>query len=667
MSDTAAPFWRSCVRSAGAYAERDAVRESHVERVLLAGAARLRRPLNAGLRRAQAVADMVELEQPAVDSMTDARLLESADELRAQFLKQGFAPRLAARAFAHVRTVAQRTIGQRHFPVQLIGGHVMLQGMAAEMATGEGKTLTATLPAATAALAGLPVHVVTVNDYLAQRDGEWMAPVYAALGLTVGIARQDQQPLERQRAYAADITYCTNKDLGFDYLRDSLTVVSRADRGRLLLEKALGQGDRIDRLLLRGLYFAIVDEIDSVLIDEARTPLIIAAGEKSADEAATYRIALAVGRQLAADLDYRLEARERIVSLTARGRERLKELAAELPGAWKSARGREELAHQALTALHLFHLDLHYIVRDGKVQIVDEFTGRVLADRSWERGLQQLIEMKEGCEVTDRRSTLARITYQGLFRRYLRLSGMTGTAAEVSPELESVYGLRVVRVPTNRPPQRTNRGVRLYANVDAKWTAVVDTVVEIQRSGRPVLVGTRSVEASEALASRLAACGVQHEVLNARQDAGEAAVVARAGDAGRVTVATNMAGRGTDIGLNREVVAKGGLHVILTEYHESARIDRQLFGRCGRQGDAGSHEAIVALDDDIFRRHGGSVHRLLIGRYADTAGPLPDRAARILRSVAQRSAERANSRAREATLSLDKHLEEALAFAGQAE
>lgn len=662
-----AVFWRDAERGAAPYAERADQKETAFDRRLLALSAWLKRPLPTALRRARSLVEEVERLQPAIDALGRQALRGEAEALRPALLRNGFTPELAARGFALVRAAAHHELGMRHFPVQLIGGHAMLSGLLAEMETGEGKTLTATLPAATAALAGLPVHVVTVNDYLSGRDASVLAPVYQALGLSVGVAQQDQEPDARRAAYAADITYCTNKDIGFDYLRDGITLAANRGRGRLLVQKMLGLGDRYDRLLLRGLAFAIVDEADSVLIDEARTPLVISGASDGAGEAQLYAQALEIARRLAPDEDFGVDRRERAARLTPRGRARLKALSEDLPAAWRSARGREELAQQALAALHLFELDVHYLVRDGKVMIVDEYTGRVLPDRSWERGLQQLVEAKEGCEVSARRGTLARITYQRLFRRYLRVAGMSGTAAEVAPELEAVYGLKVARIPTNRPVLRRDDGVRLFAGRQQKWQAVADSLVRQRAAGRPVLVGTRSVAASEELAAVLAARGIEHVVLNARQDSEEAAIVARAGEGGRVTIATNMAGRGTDIRPQPDVLARGGLHVILTEFHESGRIDRQLFGRCARQGDPGSHEAIVAIDDDIFARHAGALARTLAARHASGTAPLPAWAASLLKARAQQAAESANAADRRATLEQDRRLDRALAFAGASE
>jgi len=667
MSEATGLFWRSIERGSAPYAERADARESATDRRLLAAGARLRRPFSAGIRRARLVADLTERFQAQADTLTEAALRAQADELRSAFLRRGLQDELAARAFALVRAAAGRQLGMRHFPVQLMGGCLMLHGNLAEMETGEGKSLTATLPAAAAALAGMPVHVITVNDYLAERDGELMAPVYQALGLSVGITRQGQLPAERQAVYAADISYCTNKDIGFDYLRDNLTLSSNRARGRLLLQKLTGSGDALDRLLLRGLHFAIVDEADSVLIDEARTPLVISGAGDAATDPELFRFALGAVAELEPEIGYILDRKERSARLTDQGRIRLKGLSAGLPASWRSARAREEIAQQALAARHLFDRDVHYLVRDGKVMIIDEYTGRVMPDRSWERGLQQLIEVKEDCEITGNRSTLARITYQRLFRRYMRLSGMTGTAIEVAPELEAVYGLSVVRVPTNRPVARTDLGTRLYADRARKWDAVASTLAQLRDAGRPVLVGSRSVAASEELCATLAARGLPHVLLNARQDREEAEIVAAAGRAGRITVATNMAGRGTDIRPEPEVLARGGLHVVLTEFHESARIDRQLFGRCGRQGDPGSYEAVISLDDEILRRYAGGLSGALAARYAGATSALPAWTAATLKKIAQRAAETANSRDRQATMEQDQRLDTVLAFAGSAE
>jgi preprotein translocase subunit SecA len=554
----------------------------------------------------------------------------------------------------------------RHFTVQLLGGAAMMDGAVAEMRTGEGKSLTALLPAVTAALAGRPVHVVTVNDYLVRRDAEQFNGVYGALGLKVGFVAHEQEAQQRQEAYSCDVTYCTNKELVFDYLRDRLALGSRRARARLLVNELfkIGWDRRPSALLLRGLHFAIVDEADSVLIDEGRTPLILSGMEADLDSGAgLYEDALDIARRLAQHEDYHAQANERTIRLTPAGERSVAQLAAGRNGLWAIRRAREELVQQALSAIHLFQRDVQYIVHEGKVQIVDEYTGRVMPDRSWEHGLHQLIEAKENCAITEQHRTLERITYQRFFRRYLHLCGMTGTASEAAGELRAVYGLRIVRIPTNRPLRRSNFGTRIFRTAELKWSAVVHSVSTATRANRAVLIGTRSVDASEQLGELLVKAGLQPVILNARQDREEAEIVAGAGQPGRVTVATNMAGRGTDIQLHPLVKQSGGLHVVLTEYHESSRIDRQLFGRAGRQGDPGSYESIVSLDDELFRRFAGS--QLLFLRPAlrerKELWPL---VARALRAYSQHAAERLYARIRRNTLAEDKRLSAALGFAG---
>ncbi len=605
----------------------------------------------------------------ALAGLTDAAVLEAAGALGAALGVRGLRDNLVARAFALVREVAGRTLGERHFDVQLVGGRVLLEGMVAEMQTGEGKTLTATLAACTAALAGIPVHIVTVNDYLARRDAEWMGPIYRALGLTVGVVVHGLEHAARRAAYGSDVTYVTNKEVAFDYLRDRLAIGPRMSRTLLQLERLAGDHTRAEKLVLRGLHYAIVDEADSVLVDEARTPLIISGGggSPSDNERRVYSTALALAQRLRAGHHFLIDERDRAVRLIEPGVLQLEELARPLGGVWTGRRRREELVTKALTALHLFHRDKYYIVRDDKVHIIDEFTGRLMSDRKWEHGLHQLIEVKENCPVTAPHDALARISYQRFFRRYLRLAGMTGTARETAAELWSVYELPVVTVPTNRPLRRSRYPDRVYPTADAKWGAVVDEIAALHREGRPVLVGTRSVAASEHLSGLLGADELPHRVLNARQDAEEADIVARAGELGRITVATNMAGRGTDIRLARGVVELGGLHVLATERHEAGRIDRQLFGRCGRQGDPGSYEAFVSLEDEIVTVYAGRIERWLASLASRTSGRTGDWLAALVVRRAQRAAERVHSRMRRDLLKHDEQLETTLAFAGRAE
>jgi preprotein translocase subunit SecA len=424
------------------------------------------------------------------------------------------------------------------------------------------------------------------------------------------------------------------------------------------LEALTGAGMR-RRLLLRGLQFAIVDEADSVLVDEARTPLILSAAADHSQDEAVHRQALDLAKQLSA-ADY--EVGDHGVELTESGGARLARLGESLTGIWKGPRRREQLVRQALTALHVFKRDQHYLVRDRKVVIVDEFTGRLMPDRSWEQGLHQLIEIKEDCEVTGRRETLARISYQRFFRRYVHLSGMTGTASEVAGELWAVYRRRVAKIPTHKPVRRVRYPYQIYRQAETKWQAVVASIERQRRAGRPVLVGTRSVKASEHLASLLDKAGLPYRLLNARQDRDEAEIIARAGEPGCITVATNMAGRGTDIKLAPGVAEGGGLHVIATELHDSGRIDRQLFGRGARQGDPGSCEAILAIEDDLVE----SFFPLAAGRLSGK-GTVPQRLGSLVFRVAQWRAERTHSRVRRDLLDLDDYLGDVLAFAGRGE
>ncbi|MFA4969668.1 MAG: preprotein translocase subunit SecA, partial [Sulfuritalea sp.] len=528
---------------------------------------------------------LVNVAGESLTDLTDKQIKETIPDLRRQLYSEGLDESLVARTFAIIREISDRRLGMRPFDVQLLGGRVMLDGKIAEMETGEGKTLTATLPACAAALAGIPVHIVTVNDFLVMRDAAWMSPIYKFLGLTVGTITEGMDPDERRRAYACDITYGTNKQMVFDYLKDRLMLGRDARPMNLQIEGLHAEHSRTRQLLLRGLCFVIVDEADSVLIDEARTPLIISNIGDSSQEEQVYAEAMAMAQQLVIGSDFSIRPRERDVELTDAGRIRAAELAEPHGGVWMGPRRREELLRRALSAQYLFHRDKQYLVRGGKIQIVDEYTGRVMPDRSWERGLHQMIEAKEGCAITGQQETLARISYQRFFRRYLRVAGMTGTAREVARELWAVYRLPVVTIPTNRPVQRRQLPDLVFLTAAEKWAAIIDILSRWHTEGRPVLVGTSSVSASEHLSELLTLKGLKHQVLNARQDQEEAEVIAKAGERGRITVATNMAGRGTDIRLAPGVAELGGLHVLATERHDARRIDRQLFGRCGRQGD----------------------------------------------------------------------------------
>lgn len=674
MSSLALPYSSQHWARACPYAERARPELQWHDRTALALDSTLLAPvrdlLQRDLRVMRRVAQDALARAEAMDALSDDALRAAAAGLRPRLRAQGYTPALVAETFALIRAAAARSLGQRHYTSQLMAGYALLRGRLAEMATGEGKTFCATLPACTVALAGYPVHVITVNDYLAKRDAEKMKPLYDFLGLSVGVVVQGMEKPLRRAAYAQDITYATNKELAFDYLRDRVAIKGRGSRLHQAARVLRGQAEGEEALVMRGLYYALVDEADSVFIDEARTPLILSASRGGAEDMADCAAALELAAQLEEGEDYRVDPQAHRVVLTEAGQTRLDDYAEEraetLGGVWTSPRAREERLRQALAALHLYRRDEQYVVAEDKVQIVDESTGRLMPDRSWERGLHQMIETKEGVTPTPRRETLARLTYQRLFRRYLHLSGMTGTAAEAAREIRTVYGLQVVRVPLNRPSRRVYLPDVLLPTLQAKWEAVAASAQALAAQGRPVLIGTRSVRASEQISAVLTARGIAHALLNAKQDADEAAVVAEAGQAGRVTVATNMAGRGTDIELGEGVDARGGLHVILTEFHDSRRVDRQLFGRSARQGDAGSCQAIVSLEDEVFTVAVPGPTALL-QRLQREGRRLPAGACAALRWLAQWMTERRHTAVRLSNLKQDRQLDQSLAFTGKGE
>lgn len=486
-------------------------------------------------------------------------------------------------AFALVREASWRKLGMRHFDVQLIGGMVLHQGRIAEMKTGEGKTLVATLPAYLNALEGKGVHVVTVNDYLARRDSEWMAPVYEMCGLSVGLIVHGLSYEERRSAYASDITYGTNNEFGFDYLRDNMVIAA-------------------ENMVQRPLNYAIVDEVDSILIDEARTPLIISGeGDKPTD--LYYQIAKFVPR-LTNEEDYKVDEKAHLVTLTEEGVRKTEKYFA-----IDNLSENMELAHhinQGLKAQHLMARDRDYVVKDGQVIIVDEFTGRLMFGRRYSDGLHQAIEAKEGVKIEKESQTLATITFQNYFRMYNKLAGMTGTAKTEEEEFRKIYGMDVIVIPTNKPMVRVDKPDMIYRTEMGKFNAVVEDIAQRNQLGQPVLVGTISIEKSELLSKMLQKRRIPHQVLNAKFHEKEAEIIARAGQMGAVTIATNMAGRGTDIVLGEGVQKLGGLYVLGTERHEARRIDNQLRGRSGRQGDPGESRFYVSLEDDLMRLFGSA-------------------------------------------------------------
>ena len=535
------------------------------------------------LKRFAPLVQKINAFEPAIERLTDAELQAKTPYFRER-LKNGEAiDALLPEAFAVVRETSRRVLKMRHFDVQLVGGIALHNGKIAEMATGEGKTLVATLPVYLNALTGKGVHVVTVNDYLAKRDREWMGPIYEFLGLTIGVIQHDSSQEDRQRGYGSDVTYGTNNEFGFDYLRDNMV-------------------RHVSQRVQRPLHYAIVDEVDSILIDEARTPLIISGpSEESTDK---YVRIDKIIPMFVKDEDYQIEEKTRTVALTDKGNKKAEE-ALGVENLYDPA--NVELVHhvnQALRAHVLFKRDVDYVVKDNEVIIVDEFTGRMMPGRRYSDGLHQALEAKEGVKVEEENQTLATVTFQNYFRMYKKLSGMTGTALTEAQEFHEIYKLGVLVIPTNQPLARMNNADRIYRTEKEKFEAVVNEIASLHVKGRPVLVGTVSIEKSERISALLKKRHVLHNVLNAKYHEMEAEIIKQAGQKSAVTIATNMAGRGTDIVLGTGVKDLGGLHVIGTERHEARRIDNQLRGRSGRQGDPGSSRFYLSLDDDLMRIFG---------------------------------------------------------------
>ena len=601
-----------------------------------------------------------------LERVSDEQLAKLLDESRARLRLEGIKRATIIEAFAVIREHSGRVLGMRHHHTQIRVSLGLLRGCIAEMATGEGKTLAATLASATAALAGIPVHVVTINDYLAERDAEEMTPLYHALGLSVGIVTHEKDPPERREAYGCDICYCSNKELTFDFLKDRLVLDGRENMR--VLQAALLTQDRTwsEKLLLRGLHFAIVDEADSVLVDEARTPLIISGEEQFGQrEERLLREAMAIAATFEKGSHF-VQDDTSAVLLTHLGQTYLLESCQGLDGVWKSPFYREPLVKQALAAMHTYHLDRDYIVdEEGALQIVDPYTGRVMPGRSWGQGLQQMIEMKEGCELTKPRETSAEISYQNFFRKYHHLCGMTGTGHEVAGELLDVYRLRSATVPLLKASQRRSYVRESHITEQQKWQRVATLVRGFVEQKQAVLIGTNSVASSEAISKILAAEEIEHKVLNARQDKEEAEIVAVAGRAGAVTVATSMAGRGTDIKLDPATREAGGLHVIITELQDSSRIDRQLAGRSARQGDPGMVSEVLSLEDHLVKRMSGPVLKKYIHMVASTGMIMPRWLGLKIQKHCQKKTEVSYKRQRIQLIKADNQRQRTMAFAGE--
>jgi preprotein translocase subunit SecA len=579
--------------------------------------------------RLRRTADKVNALEPQMEALSTEQLRAKTPEFRERLERGESLDAMLPEVFAVVREAGKRALGMRHFDVQIMGGQVLFEGRIAEMKTGEGKTLVATLPVYARALEGHGVHVVSVNDYLVRRDAEWMGQIYEMLGLTVGIIQHDLDPAARRAAYNCDITYVTNNEAGFDYLRDNMAW-------------------QVEDMVQRELYFALVDEVDSILIDEARTPLIISG--QGTEPTELYEKFAQILPRLKKDEDYTVDEKAHAVPITEAGVAKVEKML----GIQNLYDQRNiELAHQlnaALKAWNLFHRDQQYIIKEGEVVIVDEFTGRLMYGRRYSDGIHQAIEAKEGIKVRSEDQTLATITFQNYFRLYEYLAGMTGTAKTEEREFRDIYGLDVVVIPTNKPMIRKDQSDIVYKTEKAKFAAVVDEIIAEHQKGRPVLVGTRSIEKSEMLAAMLRRKGVECNVLNAKYHEQEAQIVKDAGLPGQVTIATNMAGRGTDIKLGDGVAEGGGLAIIGTERHESRRIDNQLRGRSGRQGDPGSSRFYVSLEDEVMRLFGGERMNNIMERvgFSDEAP--------IESGLVTKSLERAQSKVEAHNYEIRKHV-----------
>lgn len=595
------------------------------------------------------------------DAVLQRRLLEFRSQIRrgGKNAEQIILPALAA-----IREAAHRKLGLRPFPVQLMGALALHRGYLVEMATGEGKTLTAGLAAILAGWTKHPCHVVTVNDYLVERDANWLEPLYHFCGVRVGFVAFWMGQPERLKSYGCDVTYVTSKELLADFLRDRLHLGKMQNPTRRLIRRMLSSDSIQDGMVLRGLHTAIVDEADSVLIDEAVTPLIISASHKNESLREAARLAQEMIGILKPETDYRTNPRYKEIDLTKAGLQKLVEQASHLPGIWKGHDRRLELVIQALVAREFFHRDQQYIIEGDKIVIVDEFTGRPMPQRSWREGMHQAVEAKENLPISDPTETIARLSFQRFFKCFHKLSGMTGTAREAADELWQVYGLPTVSIPPNKPCIRRQLPDRFFLDEKSKWQTIIAEIEKIHATGRPILVGTRSVLASERLGQWLAQRGLEAKILNATRLKEEAEIIALAGERGRITIATNMAGRGTDIKPGADVAALGGLHVIASERHESGRVDRQLFGRAARQGDPGSAQAFISAEDELLQKFLSKPVRGILFEAWNRNLPAKIKIASSAVNSAQKRAQSLSFKQRRSVLRSDVWLDEALSFTG---
>ncbi len=616
------------------------------------------------IRRYLSAAKRVVAMDVEISELRENALKEQLREMREHYARdRDPADVVRERALGLLREAARRTLHLRPFEVQLAGVLALDDGKLVEMATGEGKTLTSGLAAVLGAWRRVPMHVVTVNDYLVQRDCDWLGRLYRFCGVEARHVAGGMPEPERRQAYAAPITYGTSKEMAADYLRDQIgnPGVSDAVRRRVRTIFA-GAGKRRTEPVMRGLHRVIVDEADSLLIDEAVTPLILSRKVPNPALREAVQTASEIATAFERDLHYSIDPRYREAELTDLGSALLEEIGGPLSGIWSSVERREEIIKQALVAREFHRKGEHYIVDEGKIIIVDEFTGRPMGDRSWRRGLHQAVEAKEDLDLTDPTETLGRISFQRFFRKYRQMAGMTGTALEAAAEFWRVYELAVLRIPTNRPCIRKTKKSLYFATEETKMEAITAEIESLHRERLPVLVGTRTVETSERLAAMLVSRQLKPSVLNARQIRAEADLIAMAGLPGRITIATNMAGRGTDIRLADGVAEAGGLQVLAAERHESKRIDRQLFGRAGRQGDPGSVRQYASAEDALLRKYVGPWQRHLLAIWLRTTGGGNSYPARYVFNRAQRVAQRQFARQRKRIQEQDERLDEGLSF-----
>lgn len=576
--------------------------------------------------------------------------------------KKGYEDILAP-ALGAIREVADRHMGLRPYVVQLAGAIAMHKGFLVEMATGEGKTLTAGLTAVLEAWIGLPCHIITVNDYLASRDAQWLSPLYNFCDVSVGCVTSDMNPNLRKQGYHHDVTYTTSKEIVADFLRDRLWMGNLQKINKRQIASLLGRTANIEKgLVMRGIHTAIIDEADSVLIDEAVTPLIISKNRPNEPFIQACAEAHKIAYELEPDIDYDVDHKYNEIRFKTKIENRLKEKSLDMSDMSRYLSSRVELVEQALKAKEFFHKDKNYVVHDDRVVIVDEFTGRLMQQRTWQSGLHQLVEAKENLQMTQPSETLARLSFQRFFRFFEKISGMTGTAKEAAGELWQIYELPVMRIPENKPCQRKIYPRKIFLKEKDKWNSIVNEILFMHNQGRPVLVGTRSVKASENLAEQLSAKGISFRLLNALRHKEEAEIVAQAGQKHAITIATNMAGRGTDIRLGLGVAELGGLHVIATECHEDKRIDRQLFGRAARQGDAGSARSFVSMQDELINRYVSKpilkIIKTLVEREIKGSHWFAIRAIYL----AQRNAKRLAFKRRSSVLRMDTWLDDSLSF-----